>query len=383
MSESLYKLFTEQLKLSADLWLIVLLCVVVLAFVVSLLIGLLTGRLKQIKGAMRFAVSKPTAAVGAMKQMPQSIKTQYKNARMGNIKPSILITEQVCVGEPYKRSFISKVWIITALATLICAGIAQSICALAPIPEDAEEAAVIALRAASLTAPVTILLVGGLLTVIGGIIGKCVYGGSVKLYEKFAPVMDGDLPNAAAHMQAQNVINEEPQAQPMYAEAQAQPAYAEPQAQPMYEEAQAQPVYAEPQAEYVEPQTPVYEQAPPVVNVTPQESEEEQRRRAREEALAQARAQQAAAQAQAARVQAQAQAQPAAAADAGSSSVDAVIAQIDNIERNGATREAMREVATQLQKERAKPENKTPERQKRLNEALSKLLKAMSAASRK
>ena len=34
-------------------------------------------------------------------------------------------------------------------------------------------------------------------------------------------------------------------------------------------------------------------------------------------------------------------------------------------------------------KERAKPENKTPEQQKKLNEALSKLLKAMSAANKR
>ena len=74
---------------------------------------------------------------------------------------------------------------------------------------------------------------------------------------------------------------------------------------------------------------------------------------------------------------------PAAAAQSGTSSADDVIARIEKIDREGAPRETMREVATLLQKERAKPENKTPEQQKKLNEALSKLLKAMSAASRK
>lgn len=81
--------------------------------------------------------------------------------------------------------------------------------------------------------------------------------------------------------------------------------------------------------------------------------------------------------------QAQAQAQAQTAAPAGTSSADDVIARIEKIDREGAPRETMREVATLLQKERAKPENKTPEQQKKLNEALSKLLKAMSAASRK
>lgn len=63
--------------------------------------------------------------------------------------------------------------------------------------------------------------------------------------------------------------------------------------------------------------------------------------------------------------------------------MDDVIAQIEKIDRDGAPRETMREVAQLLQRERNKPENKTPEQQRRLNEALSKLLKAMSAASRK
>lgn len=55
-----------------------------------------------------------------------------------------------------------------------------------------------------------------------------------------------------------------------------------------------------------------------------------------------------------------------------------VVARIDRISREGAPVSVMREVALLLQQERAKPENKTPEQQRRLNEALSKLLKAMS-----
>ena len=64
------------------------------------------------------------------------------------------------------------------------------------------------------------------------------------------------------------------------------------------------------------------------------------------------------------------------------STADEIVARIDAIERDGATRDAMRDVAMQLQKERAKPENKTPERVKQLNDALSRLLKAMSGAKK-
>ena len=362
MLEALTKLFTETLKLSADVWLIICLAVLVVAFAVPLIAGLVAGRLKAVKTVMKSAIAHPQTAVAAMKRMPASIKAQYKNARMGNLRPSMLVTEQMCVAEPYKRSLISKVWISTLAATVVCSGVAYF--SAPTVPENSVSALVIS--------PLTVFILGGLLTAIGGIIGKCVYGGAVKTYEKFIPVLDGDQVKGAEPAAAQAAQ------QPAYSEPQA--AYSEPQtayaeAQPVYEE-QPQQVYAEPQAAYAEPQQtayaeaqPVYEEQPQVVNVAPQESDEEIRRKAREEALAQARAQQQAAQPKA--------------APAGGTSADDVIAQIEKIDRDGAPRETMREVATLLQRERAKPENKTPEQQKKLNEALSKLLKAMSAASRK
>ncbi len=383
MLEALTKLFTETLKLSADVWLIICLAVLVVAFAVPLIAGLVAGRLKAVKTVMKSAIAHPQTAVAAMKRMPASIKAQYKNARMGNLRPSMLVTEQMCVAEPYKRSLISKVWISTLAATVVCSGVAYF--SAPTVPENSVSALVIS--------PLTVFILGGLLTAIGGIIGKCVYGGAVKTYEKFIPVLDGDQVKGAEPAAAQAAQ------QPAYSEPQA--AYSEPQtayaeAQPVYEE-QPQQVYAEPQAAYAEPQQtayaeaqPVYEEQPQVVNVAPQESDEEIRRKAREEALAQARAQQqqqqaqAAAQQQAAQQQAaQQQAAQPKAAPAGGTSADDVIAQIEKIDRDGAPRETMREVATLLQRERAKPENKTPEQQKKLNEALSKLLKAMSAASRK
>lgn len=386
MLEALTKLFTETLKLSADVWLIICLAVLVVAFAVPLIAGLVAGRLKAVKTVMKSAIAHPQTAVAAMKRMPASIKAQYKNARMGNLRPSMLVTEQMCVAEPYKRSLISKVWISTLAATVVCSGIAYF--SAPTVLENGASALVIS--------PLTVFIFGGLLTAIGGIIGKCVYGGAVKTYEKFIPVLDGDQVKGAepaAAQAAQQPAYAEPQA--AYAEPQA--AYSEPQqtayaeAQPVYEE-QPQQVYAEPQAAYAEPQQtayaeaqPVYEEQPQVVNVAPQESDEEIRRKAREEALAQARAQQQQQQAQAAAQQQAAQQQAAQkqAAPAGGTSADDVIAQIEKIDRDGAPRETMREVATLLQRERAKPENKTPEQQKKLNEALSKLLKAMSAASRK
>lgn len=378
MLDFLNKLFAEQLKLSADMWLILLMAVMLVAFAVSLIAGLVGGAFNKIKGNMKRAVQKPNTAVVQMKNMPASVKNLYKTARMTNAKPSALVTQQVCVDEPFKHSFVSKIWLVTLVATLICAPLSGML----PLFSEAKTAAdaVLAAKAVYLS-PIFLYILGGLLTMVGGIIGKVVYGGAVKTYGKFAPVIDGDQHAAADPAQpayeqqaTYNAQTYEPQA--AYAEPQA--AYAEPQAE-VYNE---QPMYAEPQAAYGN--ATAYDEPVAVMADAPQESDEEIRRRAREEAIAQAKAQQAAAQAQAqSAAQAQAQQAQQAKPAGGSSSADDVIAQIEKISREGAPRETMRDVATLLQKERAKPENKTPEQQKRLNEALSKLLKAMSAATKK
>ncbi len=380
MLKSLYKLFSEQLGLSADLWIIISAVVVVVAFLVALIVGSASGKLKTVRSAMKLAISQPSTVVGAMKRMPADIKAQYKNARMSNLRPSMLVTEDVCVEKPYKNSLISKVWIVTLTATLICAILVYAMTTLAvagtSLEEVTDEEHLAVLTHAPMVGMGLVAVVGGLLTLIGAIVGKTVHNGAVKTYEKFVHVLDGDNASGAAPVMSEpQQAYAEPQAyaaDPQQANDQTQATYAEPRA---YEEPQA--YAAEPQQVYDEPQQDFAEQS---VVIEPQrDSEEEMRRKAREEALAQARAQQMEAQRQAqaaAAAQAQAQAQA-------PSSVDEVIERIEKIDREGASREAMREVATLLQKERAKPENKTPEQQKRLNAALSKLLKAMSSASRK
>lgn len=379
MLDFLIKLFGEQLKLSADTWLIVLMAVVIVTFAVSLIAGLVGGAFNKIKGNMKRAVKNPNTAVAQMKTMPVSVKNLYKTARISNAKPSTLVTQQVCVDEPFKHSIASKIWLVTLIATLLCAALAPLTAVIAALPEKGKPAELLAEAAKKASAiylsPIFIIILGGILTMIGGIIGKAVYGGAVKTYGKFAPVIDGDQHGGADHEpQAAQPAYEQPvnTYEPQDNTYEPQAAYAEPQAE-VYNE---QPMYAEPQAAYGN--ATAYDE--PVVMATPQESDEEIRRKAREEALAQAKAQQAAAQAQA---QAQAQQAQQAKPAGGSSSADDVIAQIEKISREGAPRETMRDVATLLQKERAKPENKTPEQQKRLNEALSKLLKAMSAATKK
>ncbi len=380
MLETLNKLFGNQLSLSGDVWLFVMLGIVVLAFAVTLIVGLTAGMFNKIKAVMKRAVAKPEVALVALKQLPAPVKAQYKNARMGNIKPSVLVTKQLCVDEPYKRSFISKVWLVTFMATIVCALMVFFVMPLAKVSAptggegDAEVAAEAMFAVTNMfIAPFAVLALGGLLTLIGGAIGKAVYSGAVKIYGKFIPVLDGEQRTSGDSAPAYSSAETQP-AQP-YVEP--QQTYAEPQQEQNFA-AEPQQAYAEPQQTYAEPQQAY---AQPIVEPVVQESEEEQRRRAREEALAQMRAQQAQAQAQTRQTPPQQQQQAFAQQPVSdSASVDDVIARIDKIEREGASRETMREVASLLQKERAKPENKTPERQRRLNEALSKLLKAMSGA---
>lgn len=392
MIAELEKLFTKSIKLAPDLWLYILLAVVAVAFVVALVVGLLCGEFRTIKTRMRGVVDSPDKTLAEMKLMPASVKKQYKTARMANARPSDFLSQRDLVEAPYRASLISKIWLITFVATVICTLIAFFITPLSllHIAED-DVAGLSGLSFSQYIAPLVVLIVGALLTLVGAIVGKCSYNGAVKLYAKFVPAVDGEA-KPAVKGQAQP---EAAQQQAAYAQAEQEPvqAYAaEPQESVEYAAEQVAEPYDRQEA-YVEP---------------PAEPQVDDRAAAREEAMARMRAEQEAAQARAAEEQArreaqaraaqeqqerlarmeaaraaQAQAQTQTAAPAGTSSADDVIARIEKIDREGAPRETMREVATLLQKERAKPENKTPEQQKKLNEALSKLLKAMSAASRK
>ncbi len=427
MLEHLNKLFTETVKLSQDVWLIILLSVVGLAFLIALIAGLAGGEFNKIKSLMKRTTADPSKAVVFMKQMPPVIKKEYKRARMANVEPSAFVTEADCVDRPYARSLVSKIWLVTLIATVVCAMIGFFIAPLAAQSAIAAEAEKIAasveagaedivpelderlLANAVYIIPLIVFAVGGLLTLIGGAVGLGAHGGAHGIYSKFAVAIDGGV-QGGQFAEQQQPAQEQAQTQDGIAfdrQDDGAQVYAE---QPVYA-AEQQPMYAEPQQEYVDQQPMYAEPQQEQVFATPvqdmRQQSEEDMRRAREEAIARARAeqeaqiaaqqtaarqaaaqaaaqQQFAAQQAARRQQPQPQPQPQPVVQsAGPSSADEVIARIEQIDRDGAPRETMREVASLLQKERQKPENKTPEQQKKLNEALSKLLKAMSAASRK
>lgn len=347
MFPTLDKLFFEWMKLSPDNWMYLLLAVEALALIVPLIIGLAAGDFKKIKGIMGAVIANPSTMLVHLKKMPASIKGLYKTARMTNSKPSLLVTQDVCVDKPYARSLISKLWIPPFVATVIDGLIAPTV--FSNVAGDEYSGALI-----------TLIACGGLLTLVGAIVAKLALVGAVKKYQKFAAAIDGD------NAKAPDMPAAAPEAQQYEQPVEQVSEYTEPvteyAAEPVYE----QPVQPEPEPE-------------PAPSYREQAQAQAQERARQEEAMRAHQQAQAQAQAQQQQQYQQQQAEPA----APRSSADEVIAEIERISREGATRDQMRAVASQLQKERAKPENKTPEIQKKLNDALGKLLKAMSAATRK
>lgn len=325
----------------------------------------------------------------------------------------------------YKSRAVSRMAAATAVGTVVAAGVGVGISTVynGTLTFTESEGVIMACT----------VLLGGILTAVSAMISAAVFKGALKKCpdkhshentvenqtEQTAPrsfekAMTADESAAQTDAYASSAyvppISEE---QPTFEQPESQPEKPPVYEQPIYEQAAfEQPAYEEPvqeTAEYAEQtfEQPVYEQ---LAYEAEQPSEDEEKARIREEAIAALKAEQeararenaeneaakAAAQQRleelraqrAAQVKAQREAAARANAEAAANaqpsvSTEDVIEQIEKIDRDGATLPAMREVAMLLRKERAKPENQTPEQQKKLNEALAKLLKAMSAANKR
>ncbi|MCH5157901.1 MAG: hypothetical protein J1F33_01765, partial [Clostridiales bacterium] len=264
MLTGLNKMLTESLPLEPDTWIIIGIAIVLVAFVVALVGGLFTGDYKKSVTLMKKVIASPANALAAMKQMPASVKQQYKRARITGAKPSDYVSEDVCVNNLYKRSLISKIWLVTLVATAISASLVALVAPFAVtvaaknIAEGNTDSSVMAaLGAAGYIMPLVVVLVGAVLTLIGGIIGKASLSGAVKTYAKFVTAVDGDSKGVgaqaaqAAHA-AQAAAAAQAQAQPQQTQAQAQPqsGYSfEAQPEPVVEAQVYEPV-TEVQAEY-------------------------------------------------------------------------------------------------------------------------------------
>lgn len=377
-------------------WLAISLGIVAVVFVIGL-IASAGGELGQFKKAARKALKKPSFESFQLtaRELPTRARKQYKRARKTGEKPGDVITVDACVYSPYSVSAAARF-----PGAVMAAGLLSVLLSVFAVnyAKGVDEASLY-------TVPLLVTAGVMVLRLLAGLVASSVLRGGIKVYNKYIEKLDecmaaGPTPEpqpAVEPIQEADipfVRPDEPIAEPVTAER-------EPMQEPIYEATQAygdtfdsERIEFEPvEEEQIHTAEPVVE---PVVTVTPAESEARIKAKARAEAIERARAEAAAkaaareqaAQAEAARA-AQAKAaqtqtaEPVEPAQSGSDSASEVINRIEQISREGAPLSTMKEVALLLQKERAKPENKTPEQQRKLNEALATLLKAMSAANRK
>lgn len=414
-------------KLNGMVLLAAALGIVAAVFIVGLIVSL-GGELHAFKAAAKKTIKEPTLAVAnkCAKELPVRARKQYKALKQAGGKPDDFLTVDTCVHAPFAASAaahfpgaVMAAGIFAVLLSFFAVGYVK--------PDKLIVIGEESIANYGMVIPALVTVGAMIFRLAAGLISSAILRGGVKTYEKYTaalgkalggahesteqraeptttdiPFADdtvhtaafGDTFDAPDHISVE--LADEPETytttEPVQEEIVMEPVTSDSIVQEpiMQEPILEDPVVQEPIMR--EPvQEPVMQDT--VVTSAPHESEQEQRARARAEAMARMREEQMAAQQQAAQQQtaAQQQAQQAAAQQtaqpeqsaADGSSADAVIARIDAITREGASLATMKEVALQLQKERAKPENKTPERQRKLNEALAALLKAMSSATRK
>ncbi len=384
-------------KLNGMILLIAALGIVAVVFVLGVVFAL-GGDLGKFKKVAKKVIKEPTLnnCNATAKELPIRARKQYKTVKQTGCKPDDAITPDACVYAPFKESAAAHM-----PGAVMAAGILAILFSFFAAPFVKESAAgnlnVVYVLPAVVTAGVMIFRLAA------GLVSSAILKSGMKAYNGYVGVLGKVLSGggAAAHEAGNDSA----------------PAYEHSTGEPRAYDAtfdapeRITVELAEEENEVkAEPVTETVAEAETVVMAEPVEDEAAQKARARAEAMAAARAEQAAAQAaaaQAAQAAAQkaaeqaaaqaaahataAQAQPVhsnpapaqAATSAATSSADEVIARIETIKRDGAPITAMKEVALALQKERAKPENKTPEMQRKLNEALAALLKAMSSANKK
>lgn len=384
-------------KLNGMILLIAALGIVAVVFVLGVVFAL-GGDLGKFKKVAKKVIKEPTLnnCNATAKELPIRARKQYKTVKQTGCKPDDAITPDACVYAPFKESAAAHM-----PGAVMAAGILAILFSFFAAPLVKERAAgnlnVVYVLPAVVTAGVMIFRLAA------GLVSSAILKSGMKAYNGYVGVLGKVLSGggAAAHEAGNDSA-------PAYEHSTGEPraydaTFDAPERITVELAEEENEVKAEPVIETVA-------EAETVVMAEPVEDEAAQKARARAEAMAAARAEQAAAQAaaaQAAQAAAQkaaaqaaaqaaahataAQAQPVhsnpapaqAATSAATSSADEVIARIETIKRDGAPITAMKEVALALQKERAKPENKTPEMQRKLNEALAALLKAMSSANKK
>ena len=412
MFETIYDLIAGT---SGDIWIYAALCVIVLVFLIFLILGLLTGEQKKFKSAAKIFLSDPNEKTAFMsaKKMPMKVRKQFKQAKMTGLKYSDCISYDACVSEPYQKSLISKFVISTVLATVFSFFLVFSLMFLfifsIPIPVGIH----------IYVGPVLVLVLGFLLIIIAAIIAMLVKKGLNKIYEKYIDELDK---LSASNLEMPMEESQEYVA-PIKKQKKQKPQREEPQdiqtrgfgfSGPLtHQDTFNSPTSLDIEidsvgvmednkgARFVEAE-PVFsiDSQPEVVATPPPPPKVPNNNIVDERAAVDAEVKKAVEEAERARKMAETKpgtitrtetttttfetviATPPP-SQSSSQSADDIIQKIEKISKEGAPLASMKEVAMLLQQERAKPENKSPEQQQKLNAALSMLLKAMSTAGKK
>lgn len=341
-------------KISLDKWLYVCVGAIALTFILGLIFSLATGNARKFKKVARLSLNNPFLAdvVANADELPNKARKLFFRANAGE-KPSDVMGIDACVLAPFATSFAANFCKIVLVISAAMAGFIFAIgnyLAYSSITNGAYNITNV------YTALALVIAVGLIFSFLAGLISIAIRAGVVKTYEEYMELLDRliksnckcDCSDNKAIADGINLAEATNSADLFKLD------------EPKFIQEKKSNLSAETDAELI---ARAHEQAAQAQAAM------------QAQAAAQAQAAKAAAQAQAAAAQIIAQQTPVV-----SSSVEDVIARIDRISREGASLNTMKEVAQALQKERAKPENKTPEATRRLNESLTILLKSMASA---
>lgn len=422
-----------------------LIAVVFIALLIVIIIAGDVNKFKKAANIVTSAHGDPKAANQSAKKMPIKVTKLYKRVKVTGEKPGDVIGIDAAVNAPYQTSLAPKFALIMTLVSVFAALLAAACVYVSSYKATADAIAagnfdnLADPMEQALTAAATAAIAGFVLTVCALIVSALFYKGAVKKYDAYISALDAMSKDGGFENVSLDEGNTSPAAEPVQKSAQKpvkekkakQPDFevAEPVSEPAavnsypagnYREAQVfepsvqnfsysvprnnvvledtNEAYEAPKAVRVEEAPvivtpviiPVAPAAAPVVTpvITPA-AEPAVSRPAPNADPAQSYPRTTAAElrarAEAAReMRAQKAAEAAAAEPQGvSGSADEVIKKIEKASAEGAPLSTMKEIALQLQQERAKPENKTPETQKKLSDAQVLLIKAMSSAMRR
>lgn len=388
MLDKIAKIFTN---LNGMVVLVIPIAIVLAVFIVGVLFSF-GGDLGKFKKGASFAIKAGTPDAfnaSAKNLMPLRVRKQYKAFKLGGGKPDDHITQDVCVYDSFNEGVASRLPNIVTVAGLLSVLLSLALASLK--------------GGNAFVVPVIVTVFVMIIRLAAGLISAAVLKSGLKTYDKYVAVLSKCIPSAGitAEQPVTPVTSEIPVVdipattqEPTGGRTIAYDAtFGEPErinveladeedeGQTVYitDEPVAVPVNDDVAATVEMPRTteePVI-QAEPVIAAQPAETPEQAKARARAEAIARLRAEQA--QRNAANGTSAQPISKTAAASAGND----VFAKVDAICANGAPIPTMKEVALQLQKERSKSENQTPEMQAKFKEALTKLLKAMNTATKK